>query len=182
MKKMVSGLFLLAVIIAWSVLLYFVPPASIVDGLGAHTYVAVLLAGFLGGTSILFPFPYYLVVITTAAGGAHPLLVGLCSGSGVMLGDTTSYFLGYAGGSMLPQKAARAFEGIKKWVQDIHSFKFYGFLFTYGTIIPLPNDVIIVPLGAARVSYWRVILPFAAGNIVFNTGIALLAAYGVLLL
>ena len=45
--------------------------------------------------------------------------------------------------------------------------------------MPLPYDVIVVPLGAAGVAYWRVLLPLGAGNIVFNTVTALLAAYGI---
>ena len=45
--------------------------------------------------------------------------------------------------------------------------------------MPLPNDVIVVPLGAAGVPYWRVMLPLGAGNLVFNIATALLASYGI---
>ena len=77
---------------------------------------------------------------------------------------------------MLPAKATRAFALLHRWVADTHSVKFYGFLLIYGSVMPLPNDVIVVPLGAAGVPYWRVMLPLAAGNIIFNTATALLAA------
>jgi membrane protein YqaA with SNARE-associated domain len=169
----------LLMVLCWSVALYFVTPEAIVSRLGAQTLPAVFVAGVLGGTSILFPFPYYLVVATAAAGGANPFLVGLGAGLGVVIGETTSYIVGHAGRAVLPEKASEAFALLHRWVSDTHSAKFYGFLFVFGSVMPLPNDVIVVPLGAAGVSYWRVILPLGAGNIVFNTATALLAAQGV---
>lgn len=179
MKRKVTYALVLLMALAWSVSLYFVSPEVIVSRLGGHTFPAVFAAGVLGGTSIIFPFPYYLVVATTAAGGANPLLVGLCAGLGVIVGDTTSFLVGHAGRSVLPAKASAAFALLHRWVTDTHSATFYAFLFVYGAVMPLPNDVIMVPLGAAGVPYWRVILPFGAGNIVFNTAVALLAAYGI---
>jgi membrane protein YqaA with SNARE-associated domain len=178
MNRTVTYTLVLLMVLGWSVALYFITPEAIVSRLGAQALTAVFVAGVLGGTSILFPFPYYLVVATAAAGGANPVLVGLCAGVGVMLGDTTSYLVGHAGRAVLPAKASEAFALLHRWVSDTHSVKFYGFLFVYGCVMPLPNDVIVMPLGAAGVPYWRVILPLAAGNIVFNTGTALLAAHG----
>lgn len=179
MKRQTTYALVLLMVLAWSVALYFVTPEVIVSRLGGHTLPAVFAAGVLGGTSILFPFPYYLVVATAAAGGASPILVGLCAGLGVMAGETTSYVVGHAGRAVLPAKASEVFGHLHRWVADTHSVKFYGFLFVYGSVMPLPNDVIVVPLGAAGVPYWRVIVPLGAGNIVFNTATALLAAYGI---
>lgn len=169
----------LLIVAVWSVTLYFVSPEHIVARLGANnTFLAVFVAGILGGTSIVFPFPYYLVVATAAAGGANPFLVGLCAALGVMVGDTTSFMVGHAGRAVLPDRMAAAFAHLHRWVTDIHSARFYGFLFVYGAVMPLPNDVIMMPLGAARVPYWRVIVPFTMGNIVFNIATALLARSG----
>jgi membrane protein YqaA with SNARE-associated domain len=179
MTRKVVYLTVLLMVLSWSVALYFVSPELIVSRLGAHTFLAVFVSGVLGGTSIVFPFPYYLVVATAAAGGANPFLVGLCAGLGVMVGDTTSYMVGHAGRAVLPERASAAVAFVHRRVSDIHSAKFYGFLFVYGAVMPLPNDVLVVPLGAAGVPYWRVILPFAAGNIVFNTAMALLTVYGI---
>jgi membrane protein YqaA with SNARE-associated domain len=179
MTRKLTYILVLLMVLSWSVALYFVNPEAIVARVGAHTLPAVFVAGVIGGTSILFPFPYYLVVATAAAGGAHPVLVGLCAGLGVMLGETTSYLVGHAGRAVLPASATEVFHLLHRWVADTHSAKFYGFLFVYGCVMPLPNDVILVPLGAAGVPYWRVILPLAAGNIVFNTATAFMAAYGI---
>ncbi len=179
MTRRATFILVLLMVLSWSVALYFVPPEAIVARLGTHTLPAVFMAGVLGGTSILFPFPYYLVVATTAAGGVSPVMVGLAAGLGVMLGETTSYLVGHAGRAVLPTRATAIFELLRRWVSDSHGVRFYAFLFGYGCMMPLPNDVILVPLGAAGVPYWRVIVPLGAGNIVFNTATALLAARGI---
>jgi membrane protein YqaA with SNARE-associated domain len=179
MSRRVVYSIVLLVIVSWSVALYFVSPEAIVSSLGATTLPAVFVAGVLGGTSIIFPFPYYLVVVTASAGGANPLLVGLSAGLGVIVGDTTSYLVGRAGREVLPAKAAGAIAFVQRRVSDIHTVKFYAFLFVYGAVMPLPNDIVMVPLGAAGVPYWRVILPFGAGNILFNIVVAWLSARGV---
>jgi membrane protein YqaA with SNARE-associated domain len=178
MTRKTTYILVLLMVLLWSVAVYFVSPEMIVSRLGGHTFPAVFVAGVLGGTSILFPFPYYLVVATMAAGGASPFLVGVCAGAGVMVGETTSYLVGHAGRAVLPAQATEVFGHLHRWVSNTHSAKFYGFLFVFGSVMPLPNDVIVVPLGAAGVTYWRVMLPLGAGNIVFNTATALLAAYG----
>ncbi len=179
MKRTLPYALVLLLVLCWSVALYWVSPDAIVARLGTNTFLAVFVAGMLGGTSIVFPFPYYLVVVTAAAGGAHPLLVGLCAGLGVIVGDTTSYMVGHAGRAVLPAGASGAIAFVQRRVADIHSAKFYAGLFVYGAVMPLPNDVIMIPLGAAGVPYWRVILPFGAGNIVFNMAVAALTARGV---
>jgi hypothetical protein len=87
--------------------------------------------------------------------------------------------VGHAGRAVLPASAAGAIAFVRRRVSDIHSAKFYTFLFVYGAVMPLPNDIVMIPLGAAGVPYWRVILPFGMGNIVFNTATALLTAWGI---
>lgn len=179
MNRKVGYIIVLLLVLSWSVALYLVSPDRIVAKLGAHTLPAVFVAGVLGGTSIVFPFPYYLVVATAAAGGANPFLVGLCAGLGVIVGDTTSYLVGHAGRVVLPARASRPIAFVRRWVADIHTVKFYAFLFVYGAAMPLPNDVVMIPLGAAGVPYWRVILPFGAGNIVFNMTVAWMTVRGI---
>ena len=65
MNRQTTYPFVLLMVLAWSVALYFVTPEVIVSRLGGHTLPAVFAAGVLGGTSILFPFPYYLVVASS---------------------------------------------------------------------------------------------------------------------
>jgi hypothetical protein len=40
------------------------------------------------------------------------------------------------------------------------------------------NDVIVIPAGLVKYPFWKVMLPLALGNLVFNTWLALVAVGG----
>ena len=178
-KEIFIGLIVFLFII-WSILLYNFSPNEIVEYFGINnSYLIVLILGFLGGTSILFPFPYYLFVLTFGAGGANPILLGICAGFGVILGETTSYFIGYHGRIIFSEKYQKKFNILCKHCnKKINTILLSIVLFLYGAFVPFPNDLLILPLGAARYNYWKLIIPLGLGNIVFNVLLALGGAYG----
>lgn len=176
-----SALFLLppVVFVGWTVFLYQFPPADIVDYMGAeNAYLVTLVLSFLGGVSTLISVPYHLVLMTFAAGGQNPFLLGLVATIGQGAGDTTSYFLGYSGGNIAPQYLHKLMDGLLKWCTDRSYWQVALALFVYGSISPFSNDFILIPLGIARYPYRKVMLPLILGNLVFNTGAGLLGTYG----
>lgn len=177
-KIIISAIILLFIL--WGVILYYYSPQKIVNLIGIHnTYVIIIILGFLGGTSILFPFPYYLFVIAFAAGGSNPILLGICAGLGVIIGESTSYFVGYHGRVILPGKYQKWFNRLCKKCDDTKNTALLSLvLFLYGAFIPLPNDLFILPLGAARYNYWKLIIPLGLGNILFNIILAFSGVYG----
>ncbi len=178
-KEIFIGLIVLLFIL-WTFLLYNFSPDEIVEFFGiGNGYIIVLILGFLGGTSILFPFPYYLFVLTFGAGGANPLLLGICAGFGVILGETTSYFVGYHGRIILSKKYQEKFNILCKHCNTkTNSILLTIVLFLYGAFVPFPNDLLILPLAAARYNYWKLIIPLGLGNIIFNIIIAFAGLYG----
>ncbi|MFA5054531.1 MAG: hypothetical protein WC565_10750, partial [Parcubacteria group bacterium] len=88
----------LLVFLTWTVFIYQFPPADIVAAIGTENgYVATLLLAFLGGMSVFVSVPYHLVIMTFAAGGVNPWLLGLTASVGQLGGDTVSYLLGRSG-------------------------------------------------------------------------------------
>ncbi len=174
-KELFIGLMILLFII-WSFLIYAITPSKIVDFIGIHnSYLIVIVLGFLGGTSLLFPFPYYLFVITFAVGGSNPILLGVCTGIGVIIGESTSYLVGYHGREILSKNFQKIFNKIYIYANKKQNTVILSIvLFLYGCFIPLPNDFLILPLGAARYNYWKLIIPLGLGNIIFN----ILLSYG----
>lgn len=178
-KEMFIGLMVLFFIL-WSFIIYKISPSKIVEFAGINnSYLLVLFLGFLGGTSILFPFPYYLFVITFGAGGANPILLGIFAGLGVIIGESTSYWLGYYGRIILTDSYQKKFNKLCKWCSTTkNSILLSLVLFIYGAFVPIPNDVLILPLGAAHYNYWKLIIPLGLGNIVFNIILAFGGLYG----
>ncbi|MCA1807833.1 MAG: hypothetical protein LC687_08320, partial [Actinobacteria bacterium] len=89
---------ILIFLIGWSLLLYHISPTEIIDYLGTDnalliTFVVSLIGGFSSFTS----GSYYGVIITFASGGVNPILIGLCAGIGLTIGDSLVYYLGTRG-------------------------------------------------------------------------------------
>src|SRR3989344_1013928 len=165
--------------IIWSVLVYNYTPEEITDAIGfKNGYILAFFVAFIGGTSILFPIPYYLLVLTLCAGGLNPIILGISSGFGIILGDSTSYFLGYTGGDVLPEKLKNLFQKVTNWCLKCSYKVIFIVFFMYGSLVPLPNDLITVPMGLGKYPFWKVIIPLAIGNIIFNIALAFAGFYG----
>lgn len=179
--KKIGFLILILVIFSWSVFLYYYGPETIIEKIGTNNaFLFCFLAALLGGTSIFFPFPYYLFVISFGAGGVNPFLLGFFTAIGLIIGDTTSYIIGYKGKDILPESGKRIFEGFGRFIEHPkHKIYVPIFLFLYASVSPLPNDLVIVPLGLSKYPYYKLMIPFGLGLIAFNTILALFGYYGV---
>ncbi len=164
--------------ILWTLLLSKISPNEIVEYLGvSNGYLIAFIVAFIGGLSTFINFPYQLIIFTLGAGGLNPILVGVCAGAGVFLGDTISYFIGFHGRRILPGRLQKLFHRFASWCLSAPVGLVPVVLFLYGALIPLPNDLIVISMGLARYAYWKVMVPLTLGNITFNTAIALFGWY-----
>ena len=177
-KKHYSIIILSIILIIWTGLVFYFSPVKIVQFLGiTNSYLIIFLLSFFGGTSIIIAFPYYLFVIILGAGGLNPLLLGLAAGTGVILGDSISYLVGLKGKTVLPNFLQNKFKRLHNWLLNGPPLLIPGFLFLYGAFIPIPNDIIVIPLGLAQYPYFKLIIPLGFGNILFNIMLASLGYY-----
>lgn len=177
------SVFFIFMFLAWTFFISQFSPAELVDAIGSRNgYVLSLASAFIGGLSAFIAFPYYLIVLTLGAGGLDPILLGLAAAVGLFLGDSTSYVLGLYGGELLPVKAQKTLLRFTDWVIGKSFWKASAVLFLYGALAPLPNDLLIIPLGLAQYPYRYLMIPLGLGNLVFTTGIAYAGAYGINLL
>ena len=169
---------LIAVFVVWTVFIYRVPPAGIVEALGVRNgYLITFVLAFLGGISTFVPIPYYLFVLTFGAGGLNPFALGTVAGIGLFLGDSTSYAISYYGREIIPSKIQKSVDRVYQWSLSHPKWLASLAIFCYGAFIPLPNDLVIMPLGFIRYPYWRLMIPMTLGNIVFNTLAAFVGLY-----
>ncbi|KXA93285.1 hypothetical protein AKJ37_00485 [candidate division MSBL1 archaeon SCGC-AAA259I09] len=130
------------------------------DPLIALGYPGIFVLNFLGASSIVFPIPYTVALLV--AGTSHsfnPLLLAAVAGLGSALGEFVGYGAGYAGRKVVGGDYERKFEAMLK------IFERYGtpaiFLFA---LTPLPDDLLFIPLGLARYSFWKAFIPCVAGK------------------
>lgn len=177
-----SRILIVLIFIGLSFFLLYSSPERLVGSIGVqNAYVLIFVLAFLGGLTTFTGVPYHPVLVVLAVGGLNPLLLGLSTAFGVMLGDSTSYFVGYQGGAIVPQ-------GIQKFLARLLSFAMRYpralplFFFLYGSLCPFSNDFIIISMGLAHYPFWRVMIPLGLGNLVFNISLAYLATYAYQLL
>lgn len=138
-------------------------------------YLGAFLISAIGNATILVPFPYMGVAFIlgglrdsiTMTFAFDPWLIGIVSGIGAMIGEMTGYFIGYGGGKLIDEGQTSAF---KEFV-DSHP-RATPFVVWFLAATPIPDDVLVVPLGAARYSWWKVALAQLIGKTMFLMGIS----------
>lgn len=141
-----------------------------------NAYALIFALAFLGGLTTFSGIPYHLVLITLASGGLNPYLLGMTTALAVSLGDCTSYYVGYYGRDLLPVKLQSSLQRLSK-LQVQHPRLLPAAFFFYGACIPFSSDLITIPMGILRYPLWKVIVPLGIGTVIFNTVLALIAAY-----
>jgi membrane protein YqaA with SNARE-associated domain len=137
-------------------------------------YEGAFIVALIGNSTILFPVPY--MIITYILGGVtntsgyfvfDPWIVGIIAGLGATLGEMTGYLLGYGGGRMIDESQRDSFsEYIRRHPRAT------PLVIWFLAITPLPDDVLIVPLGAAKYPWWKVVLPQIIGKSMFMIAVA----------
>ncbi|MCX8183764.1 MAG: VTT domain-containing protein [Crenarchaeota archaeon] len=123
-----------------------------------YGYLGILLLSFIGALSIVFPIPY-TVVIYLMGSMIDPLLIAVSGGLGSALGELVGYALGYYGRMLIGDERRRKMDYMLK------IFDRYGaaaiFLFA---LSPLPDDLLIIPLGIMRYNPVKFLIPCVLGK------------------
>lgn len=171
------SILLLAFLVFWTLVFTYSSPEKIIGWLGVeNAYGLIFILAILGGLTTFSGVPYHLVLVTLATGGLNPLILGSVTAAGVMLGDTTSYYIGYHGRRIVPDSIQKILARLCAWCL-LRPRILPVFFFLYGALVPFSNDFIVISMGFAHYPFWRVMLPLGLGNLVFNISLAFLAVY-----
>jgi membrane protein YqaA with SNARE-associated domain len=141
------------------------------DLVSTYGYFGAFIISTFGNFTVFFPVPF---VITIYAFGAtlDPLLLGLVCGLGSTLGEFSAYLIGRGGRQVLDERYGKQLETAKKLVQK------YGvtviFLFA---LLPLPDDLILIPLGMLRFDLKKAMGAMFAGKFLMCTAVAYAGRY-----
>jgi len=131
-----------------------------------YGYAGAFLISIFGNFTIFFPVPF---TITIYAFGAtlDPLLLGVVCGLGSTIGEFSAYLVGRGGRELIDERFGRRLEGAKILVQR------YGmaviFLFA---ALPLPDDLILIPLGMLKYSLRKALVAAFLGKLVMCVTVA----------
>lgn len=136
-----------------------------------HGYAGAFLISIFGNFTIFFPVPF---TITIYAFGAtlNPLLLGIVCGLGSTIGEFSAYLVGVGGRKVIEGRYEERLESAKRLIQR------YGatiiFLFA---LLPLPDDVILIPLGVLRYDLKKALGAMFLGKTIMLTFVAYAGRY-----
>ncbi|MHB1316783.1 MAG: DedA family protein [Minisyncoccota bacterium] len=177
MKKYIPTILPIIFFLSFSIIFYIVTPEGIISFIGVeNAYLLMFILALIGGLSTFSGVPYHVVLVALAVGGVNIFLLGAITAIGVMVGDSTSYYIGYKGGGLLPEKA-QIFLGRLRDIKNKYPKLLPVIFLFYGSFLPFSNDVVVIPMGILKYPFWRVMVPLGIGNIIFNIGLGLIAVY-----
>ena len=136
-----------------------------------YGYLGAFLISLFGNFTVFFPVPF---AITIYAFGAtlNPLFLGFVCGVGSTIGEFSAYIIGRGGRRVIDKSYGKQLETAKLLIQK------YGvaviFIFA---VTPLPDDLILIPLGMLRYNLKKALVAMFAGKFLMCTAIAYAGRY-----
>jgi membrane protein YqaA with SNARE-associated domain len=135
-------------------------------------YPGVFVAAAISGFNLLVPipviafFPFFMEIGMAAAPTVVLIALGMTTGDliGYLLGRTARGVVEMPEGGVL-----RRLESL--W--DRHPMLPFLILFLYAAFAPLPNELLVLPMAFLRYPVAAIFVAVLAGNMIFNTLVAL---------
>lgn len=126
-------------------------------------YFGAFMAALIGNLTIIIVFPYTVAIFFLATAGLDPILLGLATGTGAVIGELSGYVIGRWGSARFQKAKPEAYESLKLIVTARP--KFVQWLLFVFSLLPLPDDVLFIPLGMLRYNFWKLFIPSWLGKV-----------------
>ena len=168
------------------VLMYYPPLMGSIDYLYYYFknlsltvgYPGAFLLSIFGNSTLFVPIPYLAVIFFLGSSKfINPLLLGIITGIGSGIGELSSYIVGRGGGKLIDTVNSEKLNSYRDLVEQRPWFTHFLIFFFAAT--PLPDDIILVPLGLIDYSWRKSIVPCTLGKIVLTTAFAYAGRYSI---
>ena len=134
-----------------------------------YGYVGIFITAVVSGFNLIVPVPAiaFLPLFLTSGLSFVPTILLITLGT--TIADIAAYFLGKAG----PHVIHYSFEdGVLRKLERIRERYRWApmtVLFLFASFAPLPNEILLVPMGLLGYRFARIVPIAIAGNLVFNS-------------
>ncbi len=137
----------------------------------SYGYAGAFLISIFGNFTVFFPVPFVLTIYAFGA-TLNPLILGLVCGVGSTIGEFSAYLIGRGGRSVINDRYGERLETAKLLVQE------YGMavIFVFA-VLPLPDDLILIPLGMLRYSLKKAMVAMLLGKTIMCVAVAYAGRY-----
>lgn len=138
-----------------------------------YGYIGAFVGSLLGNLTVVIPTPYAFI-ITAFGTSLNPTILGFVCGIGATIGELFAYGIGYAGRRALNEEQKRRIESVKKLLE-----KYGAWILIVFAVTPLPDDLIIVPMGIMKYPLKSIITTVWIGKTILALILAYAGFYGV---
>ncbi|MCK4884061.1 MAG: VTT domain-containing protein [Candidatus Diapherotrites archaeon] len=171
-KQIIAGFFALLVI---GIVIFFSFELDLSKFALEYGYFGVFLISIIGTATIVFPAPYTLALFFIASLQTFdPLALSLIAGFGAAIGESTSYFLGFAGRKLVPERHMQKIEPYRK-IFEKHGF----FAILVFSATPLPDDLLYIPVGMMKYNFGKFFLAAFIGKTIMSAVIIYSGFYSI---
>ena len=129
------------------------------DIVGQYGYAGAFLISIVGNFTVFLPVPYTITIYTFGA-TLNPFLLGIAAGLGSTIGEFSAYLIGAGGRKVLDERYGDRFDTAKLLVEK------HGMLIIFlFALLPLPDDLILVPLGMMNYNFKKALTAAFVGKL-----------------
>jgi membrane protein YqaA with SNARE-associated domain len=164
--------------------IYFrIGPENLVSRIGFRNgYLIAFVVSFFAGFSAFTALPFYSTLISFIAGGLHPVLLGLIAGFALSLGDIFLYYFGRKGREIISGRLDRSISRMTSYFTERNLVKYIPvFSYIYISIIPLPNDWLLLFIASIRYPQKKMNLIIILGDLSHAAIITFLTVKGIMI-
>ncbi len=126
-------------------------------------YAGAFFSALIGSTSATVFFPYTIIVFFLATQGLNPFWLGVLMGLGAGVGQMVGYIIGTWGTKWFRHQKPETYDALEK-ILAFRPRMITVLLVIFGTT-PLPDDMLMIPLGMLRYPWWKAWIPSTIGKI-----------------
>jgi membrane protein YqaA with SNARE-associated domain len=141
----------------------------------SYSYAGVFLLSLISGINIAVPIPAaaFIPLFVGAGLSLAPTVIVIALGTGIA--DMAAYLVGSIGRSAAKERSSTFTDRLER-LRSSHRFLPLIFLFFFACFVPLPNELVVIPLVFMGYRFFEVLPVAILGNFVFTS----LAAAGFL--
>ncbi len=128
-----------------------------------YGYAGAFFSALIGSTSATVFLPYTVIIFFLATQGLSPFWLGLLMGLGAGIGQLFGYIVGRWGSNWFHRKKPETYDAMERILHERPGMIII-FLLIFGST-PLPDDLIMIPLGMLKYPVWRAWLFSTLGKI-----------------
>jgi len=139
-------------------------------------YIGLFVASVISGFNVIVPVPVVAFFPFFVSTGLQEIPIILVISFGMVVGDLLGYSIGRGGREMFSEKKQKQLDRMTVRIdrmQQRHRLFPAIFLFFYAAFLPIPNELVVIPMGFFRFRLRYMVIAIFLGNLVFNILLAL---------